>query len=212
MASFDPSTIAFGAKRDTYVATTIDGKLPRFVLGSVDAPLRAPHGVSTPYSGADSADRLTMDLEVAPGPLLDALTALDERIVSTAVERSKEWFGRQVDEATARAWYTPLVKPSKDADKYPNPTVRTKFSCKRGKETAVYVPTGVDNKYRRGSRDDLPPKKEKELSVEVVMTSVMLGNRSFNVSLTAEQVLLTTPPEGLSMGITRFGPNFVLEE
>ena len=209
MASFDPSTIAFGAKRDTYVATTIDGKLPRFVLGSVDAPLRAPHGVSTPYSGADSADRLTMDLEVAPGPLLDALTALDERIVNTAVERSKEWFGRQVDEATARAWYTPLVKPSKDPDKYPNPTVRTKFSCKRGKETTVYVPKGGDA-YRRGAKDDIA--KNAELCVDVVMTSVMLGNRSFNVSLTAEQVLLCGAVEGPSAGIKTFGANMVLEE
>ena len=209
-STFDPSTIAFGAKKDTYVSTTMNGRLPRFVLGSIDAPLRAPHGVSTPYSGAESAERLTMDLEVQSGELLDALTALDELIVTTAVERSKEWFGRQVDEPTARAWYTPLVKPSKDVEKYPNPTVRTKFSLKRGKETKVRVPTGGENAYRPGRKDDIV--KGADVCVEVTMTSVMLGNRSFSASLTVEQVLLASAAEGPSAGITVFGANLVLEE
>ena len=150
-----------------------------------------------------------MDLEVK-GELLEALTAIDEKVVATAVERSKEWFGKSVDEATARAWYIPLVKPSKDVDKYPHPCVRTKLSLKRGKETKVYVSTGGENAYRLGGKDDIV--KNSELCVDVLMTSVMLGNRSFNVSLTAEQVLLTTAAEAPSAGITRFGNNIVLVE
>ena len=98
--------------------------------------------------------------------------------------------------------------------KYPHPCVRTKLSLKRGKETKVYVSTGGENAYRLGERvlakDDIV--KNSELCVDVLMTSVMLGNRSFNVSLTAEQVLLTTAAEAPSAGITRFGNNIVLVE
>ena len=45
------------------------------------------------------------------------------------------------------------------------------------------------------------------------MTSVMLGNRSFNVSLTVEQVKVCGDAEGgTAMGITAFGADLVLEE
>ena len=55
----DATQIQFGEKAQDYVSTKIDGGFIRFALGSVDAPLRAPFGVSEPMGGGQ-ASRKTM--------------------------------------------------------------------------------------------------------------------------------------------------------
>ena len=93
MYNFDATRLTFGAKRDKYVSTHVDAGFPRLVLGTDEAPLRAPFGISTPFSGDAESDRLTFDLEIDED-LCTALTAIDNQVVAAAIDKSQEWFGK----------------------------------------------------------------------------------------------------------------------
>ena len=205
-ANFDIDDLTFGTRNNMYVATRVDGDLPRMVLGSIRAPLRAPFGVSTPYSGNDSEDRRTFELELE-GELLDTLKAIDEKVLATAIERSVEWFGRKIEEPEARFMHTPLVQVNKKDPSY-KPTVRTKFSVKRDKETAVYVRTS-DTEVKVGSKADIA--KNALVCVDVVLTSVMVDAKKFHVSLTCEQVLVMAELQS-KRGVAVFGDLAVVPE
>ena len=68
---FDPTKLAFGPKdgKGKFVSTTINGALVKFCLGSKEAPLRAPFGISEPFQG-ETTQRRTMDLELSDPALL----------------------------------------------------------------------------------------------------------------------------------------------
>ena len=204
MYNFDATRLTFGAKRDKYVSTHVDAGFPRLVLGTDEAPLRAPFGISTPFSGDAESDRLTFDLEIDED-LCTALTAIDNQVVAAAIDKSQEWFGKPLTKEAIEAMHTPLVQPAKKQGY--KATVRTKFSLKRGKETTVYVPKsgGV---FRVGCKGDIA--KNAEVRAQVVLSSVMIGNRQFGVSLTCEQIMIMAAPE-TSHGIGVFG-DYVVEE
>ena len=69
LCEIDVSKLDFGVKDGKFARTTLQGALPKFKLGSVDAPCRAPFGISTPFSGDDAELRRTMDLEISPDDL-----------------------------------------------------------------------------------------------------------------------------------------------
>ena len=56
----------FGPKDGKFVGTTIDGALVKFCLGSKDAPLRAPFGISEPFQEGETTHSRTMDLDDYP--------------------------------------------------------------------------------------------------------------------------------------------------
>jgi hypothetical protein len=199
------SNISFARKNGKFVSTQLDGRIPKFMLGTNDEPLRAPFGISDPYSGEDS-DRLTFDLEVQDESLLSFLHSLDEQIVATAVTRSVEWFGKELNEAAIRAMHTPLVQaPKKDTYL---PTVRTKFSLRLGKSTAVYVfkSPGV---AASGSKADIT--KDCHARPYVSMSSVMFGNRQFGVSLTCESVMIWKAADA-AQGLSMYGDFMLVDE
>ena len=70
------SNSSFAPKSGKFVSTHLDGRIPKFMLGTNDSHLRSPFGISDPYSGEDS-DRLTFDLEVQDESLLSFLRSID---------------------------------------------------------------------------------------------------------------------------------------
>ena len=200
----DAAQITFAPKNGKYSSTQINGRIPKFVMGTEDEPLRAPFGISIPFSGEDS-DRLTFDLEVGDSELLDSLRAIDERVVQMAVQNSEQWFGRPLEEATVRAMHTPLLQLAKK-DTY-KPMVRTKFSTKLNNATTVYVykSPGV---VAKGSSSDIS--KDSTVRAHVYMNSVYFGNRQFGVSLTCEAVLVYQPADA-AQGVSVFG-DYIMEE
>ena len=125
LCEIDVSKLEFAVKDGKFARTTLDGALPKFKLGSVDAPCRAPFGISTPFSGDDAELRRTMDLEINPDDLAP-LARIDEAVVAAGVENSEKWFGRELNEAAVRAMHTPIVIPPKKQEYAP--TVRTKVN------------------------------------------------------------------------------------
>lgn len=61
---------------------------------------------------------------------MDTVRSIDERMVSLAVENSKTWFGKQMSKEIVEELYRPLVKESKQPDKYA-PTMKLKIRPSR---------------------------------------------------------------------------------
>ena len=200
LREIDASKIDFGAKDGKFARTTIEGALPKFKLGSMDALWRAPFGISTPYSGDESEPRRTMDLEITDPDDLAQLTAIDEAVVQAGVKNSVPWFGRMLNEAAVRAMHTPLVIAPKKEEYAP--TVRTKVDVVK---TVIYVPKGKIAK--RVTKDDVV--KGSQVAAKVTLSSVMFGNRQFNVSLSVEKLMVK--PSADASGASEFG-DFVVEE
>lgn len=201
LCEIDVSKLDFGVKDGKFARTTLQGALPKFKLGSVDAPCRAPFGISTPFSGDDAELRRTMDLEICPDDLAP-LARIDEAVVAAGVKHSGKWFGRELNEAAVRAMHTPLVIAPKKQEYAP--TVRTKVNIAT---TEIYVHKGGKS-VKKGSKDDVA--KGSLVSAYVTLSSVMFGNRQFGVSLTVEKLLVKQSADA-SSGASVFG-DFVLEE
>lgn len=204
LAQIDPKHITFGAKDGKFAKTSLDGALVKFVMGSVDAPLRAPFGVSEPYNG-EPTDRLTMDLELDDPTLLKRVRALDELVIAAAVKHSVTWFGKQMSEDKLRAMHNPLVKDAK-TDGYP-PMVRTKVSVGLKAPTKIFLSQKGSTKVVLGSRHDVA--RGGYVTPHVTMSSVMFGNKQFGVSLTVENLMVK--PGDDAEGVSVFG-DFELEE
>lgn len=202
----ETNDITFGSKMDKYVPTRLKGNLPRYVLGTKDAPLRAPFGISTPYAGSENDDRRTFDIEVDEET--EAwVKSIDETVLATAIKRSVEWFGKPLEEAVLRERHTRLLQESRNGHR---PTVRTKFSLKRDKETRVFVGKS-DTHVRLGSKADIT--RNAAVCLDVRLSSVMLMNKSFSVSLECDQVLVVSS-NGSDDGrdVSVFGNLTVVEE
>lgn len=61
---------------------------------------------------------------------MDIVRTIDERMVSLAVENSKSWFGKQMSKEIVEELYRPLVKESKQPEKYA-PTMKLKIRPSR---------------------------------------------------------------------------------
>ena len=203
MMHINPAQITFGDKgHDGYIATRIhDERISNLVIGSKDAPLRAPFGISEPPSGAGggAVKHKTMDLEINDDLLLGKLRALDEKVASEAVSHSPKFFGKTTDETRVRAMHQPLVS-SKEYKGDTVHTVRTKVKTGH-RPTAVWLQAGP-NGVKPGTLDDVAPGSD--VVPFVKLSSVMINNRQFGVSLYVEQLMVTNAAAS-SAGPSVFG-------
>ena len=178
----DASCITFGDKKNNYVPTLIQDKYIMFTLGSSDAPLRAPFGVSEPLNGGQS-DRKTLDLEIDGEEMLGKLKSIDATIVAEAIKRPTEFFGKRLSENEVRAMHQPLVTCKEDF----KPTVRTKVKMAGKTPTVVRVAVG-ENKMRRGTVADIT--KDCKVMLHVGMSSVWFATKMFGVSLSVNSIVV----------------------
>jgi len=73
---------------------------------------------------------------------LKVVKELDEFMVKTGVERSVEWFGKSMSYDVVNELYRPLLKPSKEPEKYA-PTFKTKI---RSNQSNEFMLTAFSNK------------------------------------------------------------------
>ena len=200
---FDPSEMAFGRKDGKYAHTSVNDAIIRFKIGGTEAPLRVPFGISDPYN-VEASERLTMDLELNDPEALHFFRQTDQAVVDAAMKNSKQWFGKQLNEAAIRAMHTPLVKDAKD-QKY-NPTLRTKVNVGSVRPTSIYVYKGPKS-AKTGSKRDVG--RGSFVSPYVSLSSVMFGNKQFGVSMTCEQLMVV--PSAKEDGPSIFG-DFELQD
>ena len=92
--------------------------------------LRSPYGLSTYTDESSGKTSYSLDLSLDTDnteamDLREKLTQLDDLIIKTVVENSKEWLGKKFNEAVCReALYKPLVRQGKEP--YPD-TIKLKI-------------------------------------------------------------------------------------
>ena len=200
MALTNINAITFGTKSGEYVPTLYNGQHPKFALGTAEAPLHAPFGISTPFAGGET-NNLTCDLE-ADAELAQQIGALDEAVVQAAIKNAEEWFGRPMNEAAIRAIHTPILQvPNKEGRSY---KVRTKVKT-GARPTTIYVQAGP-NTVTPGTLDSVT--SGSDVVPFVKLSSVMIRQRQFGVSLYVEQLMVTNAAAA-SAGPSVFG-DFVM--
>lgn len=182
MATIDASQITFGKKYNDFISTKVKGGIARFVVGTVDEPLRAPFGVSEPKNGG-KATRKTMDLEVEDSTLAELLASIDAAVVAQAIKDTLNFFGKELDEDTIRAKHQPLLTTKENF----LPTVRTKVKIDTKDPTVVRVVSG-ERKFRRGTADDVATNAK--VMAHVKLDSVWFAAGKFGVSLSVDDLVV----------------------
>ena len=130
--------------------------------------------------------------------IYDAFTSLDEHMIDLGVKNSKQWFKSDLNRDIVKAFYTPCVRFSKDAEgnlkPYP-PTLKIQLKQRDGKfETAVY-----DEKKRPLS--DIPLEdilvKGATISSLIQCTGVWFAGSKFGLSWKAIQIKADHLPESI---------------
>jgi len=130
--------------------------------------------------------------------IYDAFTNLDEYMIDMGVKFSKQWFKQDLNREIIKAFYTPSVRFSKDAEgnvkPYP-PTLKVQLKQRDGKfETAVY-----DDKKRPLS--DIPLEdilvKGATISSLIQCTGVWFAGSKFGLSWKAIQIKADHLPESI---------------
>jgi len=157
----------------------------------VQLPLEAPFGLDQLRDDA-SGDRRGLMLKVTDSQTVEAMQLLDENLVSTAIERSKEWFKKPLERASVEARHMPIIKQKEKGGEEMN---AIKIMIKTGSSA---VPTKLDllepNGYVRkngATIEDLV--KPGALVVPIVSTYspwFMGGGSSFGISFQAEKLLV----------------------
>ena len=150
--------------------------------------MRSPYGLSaftdegtgrTTYSldlSFDSDNAEAMDLH-------DKLKELDEIIVNTVAENSKEWLGKEFNVAVLReALYKPIVRPGKEP--YPS-TLKLKIATK---PDGTFVPEAYSMQKEQVALDTVE-KGQKAMAI-VDVSSIWFIDNKFGVTIRLQQALL----------------------
>ena len=115
--------------------------LPKIVLQT--PTVSAPFGMSTYTDEKTGAVKYSLDISfrgMESDPKIqefhDKMQSIDETLIKEGVSHSKEWFGKKMSKEVIQEFYRPLVKPSKDPDKYA-PTMKLKIQTARDGSVAV---------------------------------------------------------------------------
>jgi hypothetical protein len=145
--------------------------------------------------------------------LQDFLEAFDERMIDAGVENAGKWFKMtNPNREVIKAFYTPLVKISRDAQGNPKPYPPTFKLALRGKKGAQAGPTAGTFEvefYNAGEKDTkgLPTKFAPELGVDEVLvkraqvtaiiqcTGVWFAGGKFGTTWKAVQLRVDSQPE-----------------
>ena len=111
------------------------------------------------------------------------LKELDELIVNTVAENSKEWLGKEFNVAVLReALYKPIVRPGKEP--YPS-TIKLKIATK---PDGTFVPEAYNMQKEQVSLDTIE-KGQKAMAI-VDVSSIWFIDNKFGVTIRLQQALI----------------------
>ena len=150
--------------------------------------MRSPYGLSAFTD--EGTGRTTYSLDVSfdsdnadAMELHDKLKELDELIVNTVAENSKEWLGKEFNVAVLReALYKPMVRPNKEP--YPS-TLKLKIATK---PDGTFVPEAY-NMQKEAVPLDSVEKGQKAMAI-VDVSSIWFIDNKFGVTIRLQQALL----------------------
>ena len=127
---------------------------------------------------------------------MDTAHAIDTRMIDLAVENSKAWFGKQMSREVVEELYRPLVKPSKQPEKYA-PTIKFKIRPARDGGAGMNV-EAFDNKRERFDMTDFQSGSSVKCIVD--FAPIWFVNKQFGVTLSIVQLEVVSLPAGKLQG------------
>jgi hypothetical protein len=150
--------------------------------------MRSPYGLSAFTDEGTGRTSYSLDLSFDPDnteamELHDKLKALDEIIVNTVAENSKEWLGKDFNvEVLKQALYKPMVRPGKE--QYPS-TIKLKVLTK---PDGSFVPETYNVQKEQVSLDSV--EKGQKCMAIVDFNQIWFIDNKFGVTIRLQQVLL----------------------
>ena len=150
--------------------------------------LRSPYGLSTYTDEGTGRTSYSLDLSFDTDnaeamELREKMVQLDDLIVQTVVENSKEWLGKKFNEAVCReALYKPLVRQGKEP--YPD-TLKLKILTN---DKGDFVPEAYNTARERIDLDKI--EKGQKVTCIVDMVQIWFIDNKFGVTVRLQQALL----------------------
>jgi hypothetical protein len=150
--------------------------------------MRSPFGLSMFTDESTGRTSYSLDLSFDPDnteamEIHDKLKELDELIVNTVAQNSKEWLGKEFNVAVLReALYKPIVRPGKE--QYPS-TMKLKISTK---PDGSFVPEAYSMQREQVSLDTI--EKGQKVMAIVDLSSIWFIDNKFGVTIRLQQTLL----------------------
>ena len=202
-SSFDVSNVSISAPKllpsgakQAYL--NYDGRKLTMQVGS----LPVPYGMSVYDKAGPVKYSVDMSLRGYDGEnpkaksVFEAFSKLDEYMIQQGVDNSKAWFKQQLSKDVVKAFYTPSLRFSKDAEGNPKPyppTVKVALKQREGKfDTRVY-----DDKKRELT--ELPMEdilvKGANITVLIECTGVWFAGSKYGISWKAVQIRVDSLPD-----------------
>ena len=150
--------------------------------------MRSPYGLSSFTDEGTGRTTYSLDLSFDTDnegamQLHDSLKELDELIVNTVAENSKEWLGKEFNVAVLReALYKPIVRPGKEP--YPS-TLKLKVATK---PDGTFVPEAYNSRKESVTLDTI--EKGQKVMAIVDVSSIWFIDNKFGVTIRLQQSLL----------------------
>ena len=150
--------------------------------------MRSPYGLSVFTDEGTGRTTYSLDLSFdSENPeameLHDKLKELDELIVNTVAENSKEWLGKEFNVAVLReALYKPIVRVGKEP--YPS-TIKLKIATK---SDGTFVPEAYNMQKGQVTLDTIE-KGQKAMAI-VDVSSIWFIDNKFGVTIRLQQALI----------------------
>src|SRR6056300_548597 len=150
--------------------------------------MRSPYGLSAFTDEGTGRTSYSLDLSFDPDntdamELHDKLKALDEIIVNTVAENSKEWLGKEFNvEVLKQALYKPMVRPGKE--QYPS-TIKLKILTK---PDGSFVPEAYSVQKEQVSLDSI--EKGQKCMAIVDFNQIWFIDNKFGVTIRLQPTLL----------------------
>jgi len=130
----------------------------------------------------------------------DAMMKIDEFMVEQGVKNSKAWFKADLSKDVVRAFYTPLVRVSKDANGNPKPYPPSfKLNLKKKNGTDVFDIVAYDMNKQPYNYDETPLEellvKGAQITGLIQCTSVWFAGSKFGLSWKAVQIRVDNLPQ-----------------
>jgi len=202
-SSFDVSNVSISAPKllpssakQAYL--NYDGRKLTMQVGS----LPVPYGMSVYDKAGPVKYSVDMSLRGYDGEnpkaksVFDAFSQLDDFMIKEGVKNSKAWFKQDLSKDVVKAFYTPSLRFSKDAEGNPKPyppTVKVALKQREGKfDTRVY-----DDKKRELT--ELPMEdilvKGANITVLIECTGVWFAGSKYGISWKAVQIRVDSLPD-----------------
>ena len=202
-SSFDVSNVSISAPKllpsgakQAYL--NYDGRKLTMQVGS----LPVPYGMSVYDKAGPVKYSVDMSLRGYEGEnpkaksIFEAFSKLDDYMIQQGVDNSKAWFKQQLSKDVVKAFYTPSLRFSKDAEGNPKPyppTVKVALKQRDGKfDTRVY-----DDKKRELT--ELPMEdilvKGANITVLIECTGVWFAGSKYGISWKAVQIRVDSLPD-----------------